>query len=92
MIPIELSVFFWDVNPRTFDPLSYPLYTLARLLEFGDERAVAWMIQAFSPGQIREVVRSERRLTRRSANFWALVYGIPIGEVAALCGGGRPSP
>jgi len=89
MTPHELDVFFWDVNPRTFEPLSYPLYTLARLLEFGDERAVAWMIQAFSSDQIREVVRSESRLTRRSANFWALVYGIPMGEVAALSGDGR---
>ncbi len=88
MIPKELGVLFWDVNPRTFDPLSYPLYTLARLLELGDERAVAWMRLTFSPDQIREVVRRERRLTRRSANFWALVYGIPLGEVAALSGDG----
>jgi hypothetical protein len=30
------------------------------------------------------VIRAERRLTRRSANFWALVYRIPPEEVAAL--------
>lgn len=84
MIPKEITAFFWDVNIETFDPVSYPRYTIGRLLEFGDERAVAWMRQTFSEAQIRDVVRTERRLSRRSANFWALVYRIPPSEVAAL--------
>lgn len=84
MIPQEISIFFWDVNPETFDPVSYPRYAIGRILEFGDERAVGWMKETFSEPQIREVIRTERRLSRRSANFWALVYCIPSGEVAAL--------
>jgi len=84
MIPKEVSPFFWDVNLETFDPLSHPQYTLGRLLEFGDEKAVAWMRETFSEVQIRNALRTERRLSRRSANFWALVYGIPPSEVAAL--------
>jgi len=84
MIPKEIRAFFWDADLETFDPVSYPQYTLGRLLEFGDENAVAWMRETFSEAQIRDVVRTERRLSRRSANFWALVYGVPLNEVAAL--------
>jgi len=84
MIPQEIRVYFWDVNVETFDPGSYPQYTLGRLLELGDEKAVAWMRKTFTEAQIRDAVRTERKLSRRSANFWALVYGIPPGEVAAL--------
>ena len=84
MIPKEIHPFFWDVNLETFDPISYPQYTLGRLLEFGDEKAVAWMRETFSDAQIRDALRTERRLSRRSANFWALVYGVPLSEVAAL--------
>ena len=84
MIPQEIRVYFWDVNVETFDPVSYPQYTLGRLLELGDEKAVAWMRKTFTEAQIRDAVRTERKLSRRSANFWALVYGIPPGEVAAL--------
>ena len=84
MIPQEIRVYFWDVNAETFDPVSYPQYTLGRLLELGDEKAVAWMRKTFTEAQIRDAVRTERKLSRRSANFWALVYGIPPGEVAAL--------
>ena len=31
----------------------------------------------FSEPEILRVLRAERRLSRKSANFWALVYGIP---------------
>ncbi len=84
MIPQHLRPFFWDINTDNFNPHFYPRYTIARLLESGDEKAVAWLRQAFSEAEIKEAVRSERRLSRRSANFWALVYRIPFAEVAAL--------
>ena len=84
MIPQELHPLFCDINVDAFEPACYPDYTIARVLEHGDEQAVAWMRQAFSPTEIQRVIRSERRLSRKSANFWALVYGIPAEEVAAL--------
>ncbi|MFB3922337.1 MAG: hypothetical protein ACE145_11485 [Terriglobia bacterium] len=84
MISKEISAFFWDVNVDTFDPLLYSQYTLGRLLEYGDEKAVAWMKAHFSGDLIRQAIRTDRRLSRRSANFWALVYGIPSTEVVAL--------
>lgn len=84
MIPQHLRPFFWDINADNFNPHSYPRYTIARLLECGDEKAVAWLRQTFSEAEIKEAVCSERRLSRRSANFWALVYRIPFAKVAAL--------
>ncbi|HEV8130297.1 MAG TPA: hypothetical protein VGQ81_03535 [Acidobacteriota bacterium] len=84
MIPQYLRPFFWDVNFDNFKPLSYPKYTISRILERGDRQAVAWMSQTFSEEQISEVVRTDRGLSRKSANFWALVYSIPSEEVAAL--------
>ena len=84
MIPPELTPFFWDIRTADFDPSSYPDYTIARLLEYGDEKAITWLRENFPETEIRRVLHTERRLTRRSANFWALVYGIPASEVAAL--------
>ena len=84
VIDNHLRLFFWDVNLENFDPHLYPAYTIFRLLEFGDERAIAWLRGEFSQGEIEEVLRTERRLSPRSANFWALVYGVPPEEVAAL--------
>jgi hypothetical protein len=86
MIPGSLRPLFWDTNLDTFVPESYPDYTIFRVLELGDDAAVAWLRQIFPEGEIRRVLSTERRLSEKSANFWALVYGVPPREVAALNG------
>lgn len=84
MIPRSLRPLFWDVNFENFDPLSYPKYTISRILEHGDPEAVAWMTTTFSEDQIKEVIRTDRSLSRKSANFWALVYNIPLEHIRAF--------
>ena len=84
MIPQYLHPLFWDVNPDNFNPAAYPDYTIARVLELGDENAVKWMKATFSEADIKRVITTEHRLSRKSANFWALVYGIAPDDVAAL--------
>ena len=84
MIPQHLHPLFWDVNLDNFNPAAYPDYAIARVLELGDENAVKWMKEAFSEADIRRVIATERRLSRKSANFWALIYGIAPDNVAAL--------
>lgn len=88
MIPRHLDPLFWDIDTASIDPAAYPQYTIMRVLEFGDQEAVAWLRGSFSEQAIKEVVCKERRLTRRSATFWALVYDVPKHHVAAL----RQSP
>ena len=84
MIPNHVRPLFWDVDADRLDPRSYPRYTIARILEWGDERAYSWLKDIFTEEEIKDVVLRERRLTRKSANYWALVYGLPRDEVAAL--------
>lgn len=84
MIPNHVRPLFWDVDADHLDPRSYPRYTIARILEWGDERAYSWLKDIFTEEEIKDVVLRERRLTRKSANYWALVYGLPRDEVAAL--------
>ncbi len=84
MVPSHLHALFWDVDLTTFRPADYPDYTIARVLEIGDEDAVRWLRATFAEAEIRRVLGTERRLSRRSAGFWALVYRIPAGEIAAL--------
>jgi hypothetical protein len=81
MIPRELSSLFWDIDTESFVPQDYPEYTMERILELGDSEAVKWLEVQFSEEQIKEVIRTSRRLSKKSANFWALVYEIPSDEV-----------
>ena len=84
MVTRYLHTLLWDADPASFQPQAYPDYTIFRVLEYGDESAVAWLRETFSEKEIRRVLCGERRLSRKSANFWALVYGVPSGQVAAL--------
>lgn len=84
MIAKNLRPFFWDVNLETFQPEAHPEYTIARILEVGDSDAVTWMNAHFPEEAIKEVIRTDRRLTPRSANYWALIYQIPPQDVIAL--------
>jgi hypothetical protein len=84
MVPNELGTLFWDTNLTDFDPLEYPDYTIFRVLEYGDVAAFDWLRKTFSDSEVLRVLRTERRLSPKSATFWALVYGIPAEDVAAL--------
>jgi hypothetical protein len=84
MIPNQLQTLFWDTNVAIFNPSAYPDYTILRVLEFGDDEAIAWLREMFSEQEIRRVLCTERRLSPKSANFWALIYQIPANQIAAL--------
>jgi hypothetical protein len=84
MIPRYLETYFWDIRVADFDPKLYPGYTIGRLLELGNPEAVSWLKQNFTEEEIIKVIRSEHRLSPKSANYWALIYRIPAAEVAAL--------
>jgi hypothetical protein len=84
MIPKGLRPFFWEVDADSFDPQQYGGYAIGRILELGTEPAISWMKTTFTEEEIKQVIREDRKLSPKSATFWALVYGIPTEEVAAL--------
>ena len=86
MVPQHVRSLFWDTNLERLDPTAYPVYTIERVLEYGDEAAVAWLRRTVTHEQILDVLRTDRHLTPLSANFWALLFGVPAQEVAALRG------
>ncbi|MCL4551548.1 MAG: hypothetical protein M1495_23615 [Bacteroidetes bacterium] len=83
-IPKQLHTLFWDVNIASFDPLEHPRYTISRVLELGDKEAITWMKEHFTESLIEETLKVETRLSPKSANFWAIIFGVPFNEVAAL--------
>jgi hypothetical protein len=84
MVPPHAHHLFWDTPLETFEPAAFPSYTIARALEHGTERDVAWVRGLLGDDAVRDVLRSDARLSRRSANFWALCFGVPRDRVAAL--------
>ena len=84
MIPQLARPLFWDTNADMFEPTAFPRYAIERVLEHGTEADVAWLLSVFNRESIADVLRTDWRLSPRSATFWALCFEVPPGQVAAL--------
>lgn len=84
MLPSLLKPYLWDVDPDTVDPSVHAVFLIERILESGDEDAIRWLFADYSREQVVDVLRSTRKLSRRSAGFWAHVLGVPAKDVTCL--------
>ena len=82
--PKFLKKYFWDVDFEKIDLKAHPQSILVRVLEYGDEKAVDWMKQNFTKDDIANVLFRLRGVSPKSANFWALIFGIDRKKVLCL--------
>ncbi len=83
-LPVFLEKYFWDVDFQKVDPRKSYAYVLKRILEYGDQKAVAWMWKNFKKTEIKNVLSKFRGYSAKSANFWALILDVPRGDVLCL--------
>jgi succinate dehydrogenase flavin-adding protein (antitoxin of CptAB toxin-antitoxin module) len=69
---VSLKKYFWDTDFNKLDIEKNKKYILERILEMGDEKAVKWMLNNFSKGDLLKVVKTSRQLSPKSRNFWNL--------------------
>lgn len=80
-LPPFLKRFFWEVDFENIELPRHQTYVIERLLEYGNDDAIRWVKKTFPPETIARVVRKSRAISRRTANLWALVFGIPREEI-----------
>lgn len=83
-LPVGFSKYFWDVNPLTLDCARYKTFIIERLLDYGDMDSLKWINEEYPEDDIREVVIHSRRISPKTANFFAMYYGIPKEDVLCL--------
>ena len=83
-LPEKLKQYFWDVDCSRLNYEERPRFVIERILEFGDENAVTWMMDKFSREQILATLKKSRQLSRKSANFWAFILKVDKEEVKCL--------
>lgn len=83
-LPHYLKKYFWDTDFERLDLSRSKVYILKRILEYGDEEALAWMWKHFQEGEIRRVLVDCRGLSRKSASYWAHLLGVAREEVPCL--------
>jgi hypothetical protein len=94
LIPERIQRLFWDADKRAVDLRVHRSYVILRVMDFGDPEDVQWMLATYSSGEIIEVVKRSRGLSRKSGSFWGNHFHIPKGEIACLQGPyqKRPTP
>lgn len=83
-LPVHLRRYFWDVSFEKIDFAKSKTFILKRILEYGDEEAVAWMWKHFKKSELRDALSHFRGFSRKSANYWATLLEMPIEEVLCL--------
>lgn len=82
-IPGFLSKYFWDVDFKTLGA-NDTFFMIERILEYGDERAMKWILDNFSKMQIKQVLSKRKSFSKRSANYWSLIFGLPRNKILCL--------
>lgn len=80
-MPQYIKELLWDVDLNKFEPQKYYYYTIERIVECGDIPAYNWMHKIYKKSQIEEVLRTSRRISLKSGNFYSLIYEIPKEEM-----------
>jgi hypothetical protein len=83
-LPEFLRPLFWEVDFDRLRVSRREQYVIERVLEYGDDQAIRWLLHACSPRAIADVVQRSRKISRNTATLWALVLGIPREEIKCL--------
>ena len=72
MLPYAVQKYYWDVPLESIDLNAHRRYVITRLLELGDEVAIAWLLCQYSGTEIKSVIETSRELSPKSRNYWRL--------------------
>ena len=83
-LPEFLRSYFWEVDFEALTPEKHARYIIAKILEYGDERALKWMFKQFNMNLIKDVLCKTRAVSPYSAFFWANVLEVDKKKVKCL--------
>ncbi len=67
--------YFWDKGP--LNPKEDRYIIIERILEFGTEDEIKIISDYYGRESVKEVVMQSRSLSRKTVNYFALLFGIP---------------
>lgn len=75
---------FWDVDPDSIDFKKNSEYVIARILEYGNIKEIAWMFRAYDRKKIRDVFITHRGFSPRTAYFWKSFFNLRENQILCL--------
>ena len=81
MLPDFACKFFWDVETAKLDTGRDYRFILERLLEYGDDRTLKWLMCSYSDEQRLKVIKNSRKISRKTASLWQNYYKLSREEI-----------
>lgn len=72
----SIKKFFWDIDFTKLNWQKDKRYVIERILENGDDQAVAQLLHSYSKEEIVDVVVNSRRLSSKTGNYWRIKLNI----------------
>lgn len=72
-LPEEFKPYFWDVEFGALTYEKYPRFIAERLLNFGDAKAVKWLLSLAGRSGIKKIVQTSRNLNAKTRNYWQVM-------------------
>lgn len=82
--PVFLKKYFWDIDFKTLDLKKHAAEVIGRIMEYGDEKSVSWLLKHYSRPEMSHVLCHFRFVSPKSAGFWAIILKIPKGKILCL--------
>lgn len=71
---IQRQSLFWDTDPGKLDTKKHATYIIERILDFGNDREVRWVLRQYPKRKMRSVMSRPRSVLQpKSKALWSLV-------------------
>ena len=72
-LPESFAKYFWDCNFNELVMEEYHQFIVERILNFGDDAALQWLLQHTDKNTIKNIVKNSRKLTPKTKKFWQIM-------------------
>ena len=79
-----LKDLFWDTDFNKIDSKKNASTVIERVLDFGDIGQIKVMFRYYNQEKVEQVLKTSKRLTAKSANFWADYFELQKKDVPCL--------
>ncbi len=72
-LPAKFKKYFWDCDFTTLNMKEHSFFISERILNFGNDLSLKWLLSKINKEQLTEVVERSRNLDKKTKNYWNLM-------------------
>ncbi len=83
-IPKFIRQYLWDIDQIKLNKNKHAQFIIERVLEYGDRQTFSWLQENYKTAQIIQVLRTSKRISAKTGNFFALFYQLDPTQLRCL--------